>query len=289
VSVRPPKNPLGGLVRLAVQVGLSLGVSLGGAQSLAAQIGVDQLEMHIRLEDPRSLTQAIPVRSEATESQQVRVTVKGWYRDSTGSNQYVPYDSLDSSCNEKLQVFPATLQVGARSTEFVRVTYAPSGPADAGCWAIVFVEVVRPPSTRSETDGAALEINVVTGVKVYVHPATSTAEGEVLSADVEEFREARATPPTTPVDSALVRQVAVRFENTGTAHLIVKTTLEIRNASTQVVREIAGPDAYLTPRAFRDILVRLPGDLPAGRYVAVALLDYGGTEIRAAQVEFEIP
>jgi hypothetical protein len=289
VSVRPPKIPLGGLVRLAVQVGLSLGVFLGGAQSLAAQIGVDQLEMHVRLEDPRSLTQAIPVRSESGEAQQVRVTVRSWYRDSLGSNQYVPYDSLDSSCRERLQVFPASFQIGARATEFVRVSYAPSGPADAGCWAIVFVEVVRPPSTRAQTDGAALEINVVTGVKVYVHGATTTSSGEVLSADVESFYETRRVPPNTPADSTLVRQVAVRFENTGTAHLIVKTTVEIRNASTQVVREIAGNDAYLTPRAFRDILVRIPADLPAGRYVAVALLDYGGAEIRAAQVEFEIP
>jgi P pilus assembly chaperone PapD len=286
--MRPFKSPLGGLVRLAT-VGLSLGVLLGGASSLSAQVGVDQLEMHIRLENPRSFTQAIPVRSEAVQSQQMRVTVRDWYRDSIGANKYAEYGSLDSSCQERLQVFPSTMQIAAGATEFVRVSYAPSGPADTGCWAIVFFEGVRPPNLRAPADGAALEITVVTGVKVYVHAANPTVDGEVLSADVEEFYEARPVAPNARPDSTLVRQVAVRFSNTGTAHLILKTILEFRNARTELVREISGPDAYVTPRAIRDVLIRIPADLPAGRYIAVALLDYGGAEIRAAQVEFEIP
>ena len=49
------------------------------------------------------------------------------------------------------------------------------------------------------------------------------------------------------------------------------------------------PESYITPGAFRDVLVRVPTTLAAGRYVAIALLDYGGAEIKAAQVEFEIP
>jgi hypothetical protein len=85
-----------------------------------------------------------------------------------------------------------------------------------------------------------------------------------------------------------VRDVAVRFENTGTAHLRVKSSVEIRDETTRVVQRIEGPEAYITPRAFRDIIVRVPA-LPRGRYVAVVLLDHGADEITATQLELEVP
>jgi hypothetical protein len=274
--------------RRAVLAALLGVVALGGATALPAQVGIDDLEVHITLGTPQGLTQVIPVRSESDSAQQIRITVSDWSRDSSGSNKFHDYGAHESSCRERLQVFPATLQLGARATEFVRVSYTPQGDTDAGCWAMVVVEVVRPPEQRVTTSRATATFNVLTGVKVYVHPATTTLEGDVLSADVEEIWDRVRNADGSIRDSTRAQQIAVRFENTGTAHLIVKSNVEIRDASTQLLREIKGPDAYITPRAFRDVLIRIP-DLPAGRYIAVVLFDYGGVEIKAAQVEFAVP
>src|SRR5262245_16872868 len=111
------------LSRAVVRLGLVLAVFVGGAPSLAAQISIQQLELHVRIDDSRTLTQVIPVISESDSSQQLRVSLKDWTRDSIGANQFHDYESTDGSCRERLQVFPATTQIGPKATEFLRVTY----------------------------------------------------------------------------------------------------------------------------------------------------------------------
>lgn len=257
-------------------------VVLGVARPVSAQFAIDELEMHFVPVGSGAMTKVIPLRSSSDSTQQVRITVRDWQRDSLGGNAFLDFGSHRATCRGRLDVFPLTLQLGPQATEFVRVTYTGTTAADPGCWAVVLTETVRPPAAREQ--GAAVSISTVMGVKIYVHTPGAVAEGAVVSADVEAFWEPR---PTT-ADSAFVRDVAVRFANTGSAHLRVRSSVEIRNETTQIVARLDGPEAYITPAAFRDILIRLP-NLARGRYAAVILLDYGAEEITAAQVEFEVP
>jgi hypothetical protein len=169
--------------------------------------------------------------------------------------------------------------------EYIRVAYTPDGANDPGCWAIVIMEALKPPSARATT-GPSVNVTVLTGVKFYVHRSGEVADGSIEYADVETSYERQDRDGR--VDSTLVRDAVVRFANTGSAHLRMKTTVEIRSETTALLHTIPGSDVYLTPGAFRDVVVRIP-TLARGRYFAVALLDYGGAEIKAAQVEFEIP
>lgn len=257
---------------------------LFGARPVLAQFTIEELEVHVPARPGTPVTRLIPVRSDIDSTQQVRVTVKDWMRDSTGSNMLMDYGASPRSCGGHLEVFPSTFQLGARTTEFVRVTYTPSVPADSGCWAIVLAETVRPPRPVTAA-GSVVTLTTLMGVKVYAHAVDEKVDGTIVSADVEEFWTRR---PDAPRDSVLARQFAARFENSGTAHLIVKTTVEVRDESAKIVALLNGSDAYITPGAYRDILVRVP-DLPRGRYVAVMLFDFGGQEITAAQVELLLP
>lgn len=260
---------------------LGLTLFVGAAQPVAAQFAIDELELHITADGSGAQTRVIPIRSNSDSVQQIRVTLSDWERDSVGGNLFLPFGTHASSCNGRVEVFPLTLQLGPGATEFVRVTFRGTDTADPGCWAVILTEAVRPPSSRSE--GAAVSITTVMGVKLYVHARNAQAQGDVVSADVESF-----WVPAASGDSVLARDVAVRFANTGGAHLRVRSSVEIRNEATQVVARLDGPEAYITPQAFRDILIRLPS-IPRGRYIAVVLLDFGADELTAAQVEFEIP
>lgn len=257
----------------------ALGLAGGGARVLSAQYAIDELELHFEPANG-AVTRLIPIRSVSDTTQQITVRLSDWYRDSIGGNRMAEYGSLESSCGDRLEIFPQSLQLPPRGTEYVRVTVTPGATPDPGCWGIVLTEAVRPPPPT--TDRAAVTISTVMGVKVYVNAADANASGEVVSADVESFY-----IPTPPSDSTLARQIAVRFVSTGSAHLRVKSSAEVRDGSARLVAGIEGPEAYITPGAFRDILMRLP-ELPAGRYVAVVMLDFGGAEILAAQVEFEV-
>jgi hypothetical protein len=266
------------------RVAVVAGLMLGGARPVFAQFTIEELELHLPARPGTPVTRLIPVRSDIDSTQQVRVTLRDWMRDSTGSNVLLDYNTVERSCGGRLEAFPLTFQLPPRATEFIRVTYTPSAPADRGCWGMVVSETVRPPQPTM-TAGSVVTITTLMGVKIYAHAVDERIEGTIVSADVEEFYEQR-TPPAT--DSVLARQFAARFENSGTAHLRVKTTVEVRDESGRIVSLLSGSDAYITPGAFRDILVRVP-ELPSGRYVAVMLFDFGGQEITAAQVELVLP
>jgi hypothetical protein len=273
------------LHRLALRALVVLACGVVGAESLQAQFTIENLEIHIAPGNRGTVTHLIPLRSEVDEVQQVRIWAGDWARDSSGGNQLLDYGSTPKTCGGRLSVFPANLQLGPRATEYVRVTYDPPAVPEPGCWAIVLSETVRPPQQAEAERSASISINTIVGVKVYVHAANARAEADVISADVEEFWKPMDPPSR---DSTLERQIAVRLASTGTAHIIVKSQVEIRDESSAVVQRITGADAYIAPGDFRDILIRLPS-LPRGRYAAVVLLDYGADEISAAQVEFEIP
>lgn len=266
--------------RLAAALGGLLAAPASGA---GAQIAVDELEVHVKL-GRDSLGRAVAIRNETDTLQQVRITIKDWARDSLGTNVFGDLGTFPNSCASRITAFPLTLQIPPRATDFVRVSYASVGATDPGCWSIVIIEPVRPPINLAGAQATA-QVTILSGVKVYVHPEAERAAGEISYADVESYR---TVLPERSTDSVVVRDVVVRFENTGTAHLIVNSVVEIRDESTQLVHRLDGPRGYITPGAFRDFIVRLP-ELARGRYAAIVLLDYGDDEVHATQVDFEIP
>jgi P pilus assembly chaperone PapD len=257
------------------------------AAPAAAQVAVEDLEVHLQLRrDTAALVQVIPVKNEEQKAQQVRITVGDWVRDSLGNNQFLPAKSTAASCGDRLRVFPTTFQVAPGATELVRVAYQPT-PADAGCWSIVFIETVAPPAPRPDGQGSFLTLEIRTGVKIYVHRANAHRDGAIESGDVGLHWRIE-DPASGRRDSIQVREATVLFANTGTAHLRVQGTLEVRDATGKLLHTVAGHPLPMTPGSARYVGLRVP-DLPKGDYIALMLLDYGGDEIAAAQLDFRVP
>lgn len=276
-----------GILRLPAAVGAMVLLSLTVAGVLPAQVAVDELEVHIQL--ARGATaphlRSFPIRNDDTTAHQVRIVVGDWHRDTLGQNQFPEATGQSLRCGARLQVFPTTLRLAPKTTELVRVSYE-AAPADTGCWAIAYVETVRPPAARPDAQGSFLTIEVRTGVKIYVH-----REGAVALGEVRDIQVRRAPPQprgAQPPDTTTRYETAVWFQSTGTAHLRVKNTLEIRSATGALLHTVAGQEAYMTPDALRVVRLLMPA-LDPGEYVAVVLLDYGGDEIAAAQLDFRIP
>lgn len=262
-------------------------VSAAVPHTLGAQVSVDELEVHMQLAPERAaITRVIPVRNEENVAQQVRISLGDWTRDSLGYNVFTEAGSQPSSCGDRVQVFPQTLQVAAGATEMVRVAYTPT-PADSGCWSIVFVETVKPPPAQPDAQGSFLTIEIRTGVKLYVHRPGEIAMGAVQDAWVDHVWHP-VTSASTVRDSARVREATVLFANTGTAHLRVRSTMEIRSLDNRILHTIEGGEAPMTPGSTRQIRIPIP-ELAAGDYVAIVLLDYGGDEVTAAQLDIRIP
>ncbi|HET8770185.1 MAG TPA: hypothetical protein VFM71_04300 [Gemmatimonadaceae bacterium] len=286
------RGPRGGARRLALLLVGSLVAGAGlvpvaAPRPLGAQVSVDELEVHMQLAPDRApITRVIPVRNEEDVAQQVRISLGDWTRDSLGYNLFTEPGSQPSSCGDRVQVFPQTFQVAAGATEMVRVAYTPT-PADSGCWSIVFIETVKPPPAQPDAQGSFLTIEIRTGVKLYVHRPGEIALGAVQDAWMDEVWR-RVNSASGVPDSVRVREATVLFANTGTAHLRVRSTMEIRSLDNRVLHTIDGGEAPMTPGSTRQIRIPLPA-LAAGDYVAIVLLDYGGDEVTAAQLDIRIP
>lgn len=255
--------------------------------TVAAQVAVGDLEVHLQLTGERTtLGEVISVKNEEARAQQVRIIVGDWFRDSLGRNVFVVAGTLPRSCSSRLTVFPTEFQIAPGATELVRVTYNPADN-DPGCWSIVFVETVTPPKPTPTAEGSFVTLEIRTGVKIYVHGKDAVKSGDIQAADVDLFWR-RVDVRSTRGDTVRVREAVVRFANTGTAHLRVKSIIEIRSTDAQLLHQSAGPEVYFTPGAAHDLHLSIP-TLPSGNYVAIVLLDFGGAEITAAQIDFRVP
>jgi P pilus assembly chaperone PapD len=249
---------------------------LAAPRSASAQLSVDELEVFLRPGTSGQTTGVIRVTNDTDKAVQAMLEVQDWNRDEGGANHFHPLGSTKGTCRDKVKVFPASLRIDAHRTEPVRITY--EGDAAGSCWAIVFLQTNEPPKASSTQSQITYVIR--TGVKVYVEPETAKREGDVDSVSVVQLN-------ASPTDSTKVPGVSVLFHNTGQAHLKPNGAVEVRSADNQVVAKMDISEFPIAPGDTRRINLALPNIKP-GRYIALALLDYGGTEIAAGQLEFEI-
>ena len=249
---------------------------VGATRTVGAQIAVDELELRFALRGGAPTQQTFRVSNESDSSAQVTIGAQDWDRDESGKNQFYPLGQLSTSCRSRVVVSPTVFQLAPKSSQTIRVSIDSAAAFAAGCYTILFVETPRPPNARSQS---AILYSIRYGVKVYAEPATLPENAEVEDAQIQR--------DSTAVDS-LSRALSVLFHNTGSRHLLVHGTVEIRRPDNSLVSRVDVPEFPALPAARRRLNVTLP-KLAAGRYVILALLDYGGREIVAGQAELQVP
>jgi len=82
-------------------------------------------------------------------------------------------------------------------------------------------------------------------------------------------------------------RVLVTYRNEGNRHVRATGRLEIRQEDNTLVQSIDLPAVYALGGATMQVRAVLP-PLPAGRYVLLAIYDYGGNDLAAGQVQYEV-
>lgn len=254
----------------------SLAALLAAPRAARAQLAVDPLELHLGLAADQR-TGIITVSNPGTQPVQAKIYLNDWDRTAAGSNRFYPSRALPQSCGAMLDVFPLTLRLEPNASQAVRVVLQHADSLRAACWSIVFIETVPLPTSG----GTHVSYIMRTGTKVYVEPAGLARDGAI------EGMTARAHVKSAPADSA-VRDVVIRFHNTGGVQVLPKGTLELRRPDNSVAARVAIDEFPVLPGAEREVSVPVP-PLPPGRYVALGILDFGGAEVVGGQMEYEVP
>jgi hypothetical protein len=244
----------------------------------AAQVAVDELELHVTLRPGAAgVSQTFHAANPGGEPANATITAEDWDRSEQGENRYYPLGSLPRSCGSHIKVFPSVLRLEPHSVQTVQVTLDSVDSVPQGCYTILFVETAR---TRGPNSGG-LVYSVRYGVKVYVERDAAP------NAEVSAISVGRQMPLSAHTATAL-RALDVSFHNSGPRQTETHGSVEIRRLDNSVVSTVGIPEFPTLPGATRRLSVELP-PLPSGKYVLLALLDYGGQDIAAGQVSLEVP
>jgi len=208
---------------------------------------------------------------------QAVVRLEDWDRTGDGTNRWYPLGSLPHSCGSALSIFPLSMSLDPGAAQSIRVTVDSAAVAPVECWAAAVVETTRP----AMQGGQRVTYVLRTAVKLYVQHRGLRTNGEITDLHV--------TPDTAaPADTAdAADHIELAFTNTGSRHLVAGGSVEIRRLDNSLAAKIAISDIYALPGACQITKTRIPR-LARGHYIVLALLDYGGDEIAAAQIEYTV-
>jgi P pilus assembly chaperone PapD len=279
----------GGRVRGTV-LALCAVIGVVVSQSASAQLLVDPLEVTILAAGANRVSSSFSLANTSDKVVQATITRSDWDRLENGDNRFVPAGSTGTSCGAMLGVSPLSIRVEPHGTRIVRLSLQPGAKLAKECWDIFFVEEVP---QRASTKGNSLQYIFRTGVKVYVAPPGLSRDGAIENMAVEDVAVPRATSSTTPlktvatVPPATKRQISVRFHNSGGMHLLGKGRLEFRRLDNSLAAEVPITEFPTLPGATRKVMIDVPSNLAAGDYVVLALIDFGGAELVAGQIEYQ--
>jgi len=260
------------------------------SQSSSAQLLVDPLEVTMFAAGTNRVAASFSLANTSDKVVQATITRSDWDRAENGDNRFVSAGSSGTSCGAMLGVSPLSVRVEPHGSRVVRLSLQPGAALTKECWDIFFVEEVP---QRSSTKGNSLQYIFRTGVKVYVAPPGLSRDGAIENMAVEDVAVPRATSSSTPVKTVssvpptTKRQISVRFHNTGGMHLLGKGRLEFRRLDNSLAAEVPIPEFPTLPGATRKVMIDVPGNLAAGDYVVLALVDFGGAELVAGQIDYQ--
>ena len=261
------------------------------SQPASAQLLVDPLEVTIIAAGTNRVPASFSLSNTSNEVVQASITRSDWDRIENGDNRFLPAGSSGTSCGANLSVSPLSIRVEPHTSRIVRLAVQTGAAVTKECWDIFFVEEVP---RRAASKGNSLQYIFRTGVKVYVAPPGLPRDGAVEGVAVEDVAVApAATSSTTPAATlasapkATKRQISVLFHNTGGMHLLGKGRLEFRRLDNTLAAQVPIPEFPTLPGATRKVMVDVPLGLTPGDYVVLALIDFGGAELVAGQVDYQ--
>jgi hypothetical protein len=242
-------------------VGLAVAIMVAPA---AAQFSAQPVIIEIRAADGAAGS-VITVRNESTAPMRLQVYGGDFDQPEDGSHVFMGLGEHERSCASRLEIEPDQLTLDPHGSGEVRIRMESGSET---CWSLVFVEGLA-------RGGAGIQVSQRIGVKVYGVGPGVRADGEVSQVRID-----------TAADGA--RHVDVAFGNTGTAPVRAQGELEIRSETGAVVSTLPIPPFSVLPG--RTIRTRIPlaVELPAGVYLLIPILDFGGNYLAAGQALLEI-
>jgi len=267
-------------LKLLLVAGMAVGVLLAGSLTAKATIGTSTLGIDISLAPGNSTSASFVITNGNAEATEIEIEIVDFERDINGAVQILPPNSIEESLVDYISVASdrITLDPGEGSTE--RIQFSINLPEnEAGPhWALMLVREVIPDDDSGGGPGAVGEVGLQFGIQIRQEDPTSLDnDGRILDVDVQ-FPED---------DNPL--QVIADYENVGTTFQHASGELRIVDNAGNIVVQIEIAPFRTLPGRTRRLVVDVLESLPAGEYLALAIIDFDADFLLAGQARFRIP
>ena len=207
----------------------------------------------------------------------VKAYFMDWDFDQYGTVQfYSGPDQVARSATAWLRIEPGEFVLPAGSKKVVTVSgQVPMGTAPGDYWSMFFVEFL--PYSVIQTSGMRMSGRVGGSITVTV-PGAVTVKGRIDAFTIQ---------------SALINgrpgvSATIGFVNEGDSVLEPTGRIEIKDLQNKRVGLVTIPPSKVLPQSRREIIIQEELRLKPGNYVAIAVVDYGGSKLAGYQKVFSV-
>lgn len=244
----------------------ALALLSAAAQSASAQITVDRETVILNPANAGERAADLTVRNNGAANMQVSVQLEDWDVDAQGASHWRKAGAVAGSCGHRVTVSPAALQLAPGEHQIVRVSLKNDAKFEAECWSAAVVRSANTGAAKATTESAAI---VQSTVPLFVTPSGLSIDGELSDMFVTG-------------DS-----LEVIFKNTGRQRTNIVGEVQVQTSDESVVLTVPLDSATVLAGATRRFRVAMP-KLPKGKYVLVALVDFGGEQLTAVQAALDM-
>lgn len=249
------------------------------AVSQAQQFAIQPGTISFNVDPGKTQTQVVRITNASNKKLSFQAYLSDWLRDSSGGHSYFKADTLKRSCASWVSLNKNLVEVEPNQTEELLVTL--TGPADPSAynqmkWTMLFIQSVEEQGTSKSAKELKAQVKETIRVGVHIY--------QTPTALVKASAQALALRPAK--DKGTYEFVV---DNTGDVMLQCKATLTLTNTQNGEEKKLDRVEFPMFPDGKRVIRFAIPGDMPKGKYSALAVLDIGeDKELQAIEKAIEI-
>lgn len=249
--------------------------------SVFAHIRVFSLVIDLEIPSGTSYTDSFSVSNVGTKPENITISLVDWNRKTNGEHRYFDAGTLPHSLANWIEFSPIRFELKGGESQEVKFSIAIPKGEEGTHWTMFLVEGAPEVITTGKEGKSLFSVTatVAYGIKIYqTDAATAQRKGKIINLDTG-FSKSKETEI----------KVKIEFENTGNTHLEPEGQVEIRNEKGETVATVDIKRFPILPGAKR--MLEIPfkeKNLQPGRYLALAVLDFGGNYLVAGQRVFEI-
>ena len=271
---------------------LNLAVAFGQKDSTTSSekdyktrgISVSPAHFHLTMNPGDVKIYSITVRNDTEKVNRFKVNIYDFNMNSKGKSGFLPAGTGKYSLSKWLSVSPTFIELAAGEKREVKFTVSlpVDSTANRAAWSIIMVEQEEPKKTLEpvkngdKTIALGITPTFAFGIFVYQNPPNVTTN----SIEITNFSK---------VAKDSVNTINIEAKNTGNGIAYCTSYIDLTNLTNGKQQRLMVKKFTILPELTRVFSFTIPPTLEKGKYLAIGVLDYEGSEeIQAAKMNFEI-